>query len=219
MKKIYLILFFFLSSARMVLSQEQPRNFNSILQSYYLYKDKDLVEKTVDFVNHTTMDVQKLTPIFTGFFGALYDENDLIKKAMGENIVNIKNIEIRKLLSDIGHIDIDSLYRTAARNTIYNDMNWSSYFSSGKTKYLDHIISNIPYVDERSDVNLFLAGATAKWSLCSNARQHATVKQYLISLGDKNKHVIDILNHEPGYFREQMIGIIKEQKAKGLWNQ
>lgn len=97
-------------------------------------------------------------------------------------------------------------------------MNWSSFFATGNTKYLDHIISHIPYSENRTDVNLFLAGVTAKWSLCSNSRQHVAVNKYLNLLKDKNPLLKEILENEPQYFREMLIRILKKQRESGIWN-
>ena len=198
--------------------QSSERNFSKILQTYYLYKDKDLVEKTFDFVNHSTMSYKRLEPILTGFFGALFLYDKDVKKSFVENIDKIEKPDIKELLMTLSSLDIDTIYSKTKITTEYNDMNWASYFATGNVKYIDNIISNVHYENERTDINLFLAGASAKWSLCSNANQDKLVKKYLESLKDKNENIKEILNQEPQYFKDKMVEILKEQKSKGIWN-
>ena len=100
----------------------------------------------------------------------------------------------------------------------YNDINWAAYFASGNTDYLDNILKNTPYDLEREDLNLFMTGFSAKWSLCSNARQDKNVKAYLESVEEGEKYPIaEILEKEPYEFREKAIQVVKEQREKGVW--
>jgi len=96
-------------------------------------------------------------------------------------------------------------------------MNWSSYFATGDVKYLKKIISDIQLADDRKDMNLFLTGITARWSLCSNAKEDKKVKDYLFTLKDKSPVIGDILKKEPEEFNQEMVDVLKEQRAKGIW--
>jgi len=198
--------------------QSSERNFSNILQTYYLYKDKDLVDKTIDFVNHSPMSYKRLEPILTGFFGALFLYDKDVKKSFVSNFDKIEKPDIKELLVTLSSSNIDTLYSKTKITPEYNDMNWASYFATGNVKYIDNIISKVPYENERTDINLFLAGASAKWSLCSNASQDKLVKKHLNSLKDKNKNIKDILQEDPQYFKDKMVEILKEQKSKGIWN-
>ncbi len=218
MKKACVIIVLFLSSVHTAIGQDDNRNFGDILQSYHLVKDKDLIEKTIDFTNNTDMQQSNLEPILTGFFGALFLQDESIKKKILANVKQIKNLDIQKLFLHIASLNIDSVYFKAAIDPSYNDMNWSSYFATGQTKYLGHIIANIQHSENRVDQKMFLAGATAKWSLCSNAKKHPAVKEYLTSLPDKKGRIAELLNNDQVYFREQVINVIKAQRAKGIWN-
>lgn len=198
--------------------QTNNRNFGAILQSYYLYKDKDVVEKTVDFINNTTMDYNRLNPILTGFFGALFLNDTILKSKLIFNLNKVQKADIKRLLTELSFSNIDSFYSKSKITTDFNDMNWASFFATGNKKYLDNIISNIPYAENRSDINLFLTGASAKWSLCSNSKQDKVVKNYLTSLQNNNKAIKEILNQGQQYFREETVNILKKQKEKGIWN-
>lgn len=198
--------------------QTTERNFSNILQNYYVYKDKDLVDKTIDFVNHSTITYQKIEPILSGFFGALFLSDKEVKKSFESNFDKIEKQEIRKLMMILSTSNRDTLYSKTKVTTEFNDRNWASYFATGNLKYIDNIIANVPYENERTDLSLFLAGASAKWSLCSNAKQDELVKKYLTGLKDKNENIKEILQEDPQYFKNKMVQIIKEQRLKGIWN-
>lgn len=198
--------------------QTTERNFSNILQNYYVYKDKDLVDKTIDFVNHSTITYQKIEPILSGFFGALFLSDKEVKKSFESHFDKIEKQEIRKLMMILSASNRDTLYSKTKVTTEYNDRNWASYFATGNLKCIDNIIANVPYENERTDLSLFLAGASAKWSLCSNAKQDELVKKYLTGLKDKNENSKEILQEDPQYFKNKMVQIIKEQRLKGIWN-
>lgn len=199
--------------------QTNERNFSKISQTYYLYQDKDLVEKTIDFINKSPIAYERLEMILTGFFGALFTSNIDIKKSFVSKFEKIEKNEIKELLINLSTSNIDTIYSKTKMSTKYNDMNWASFLATGNKKFVDNVISNIKHAEERIDVNLFLVGATAKWSLCSNSKQHKQVENYLRSLQSKNEKLKEILEQEPQYFRDNITEIIKEQRLKGLWNQ
>lgn len=197
--------------------QETQRSFSDILQTYYLYKDKDLIEKTVDMLNSPKTEYKRFEPLLTGFYGALFSIDTIVRNSFASNISNLVNPDFKKLFKYLITSNIDSIYSKASLSPEYNDMNWASFFATGDVKFLDKIISNISLAENRIDRNLFLTGASAKWSLCSNARQDKRVKEHLAGLKE-NKNINEILEKDPQEFRQEMIDIIKEQRAKGLWN-
>ncbi|GGZ66380.1 hypothetical protein [Mesonia mobilis] len=216
-KLISIILFiFFLNKPSY--GQSSERDFSKILHTYYLYKDKDLVDKTIDYINNSPTTYENLESILKGFFGALFLSDESVKKSFNENFDRIENSDFKELLESLNSSNIDTIYSKAKITADYNDMNWASYFATGNLKYLDNIISNISYDNEREDIVLFLAGASAKWSLCSNANQDEVVKKYLESLKDKNENIKEILDNDPRYFKNKTVEIIKTQKSKGVWN-
>ena len=220
MKKIKIILIsvLALSFSNFSFGQTNDRNFGEILQSYYLYRDKDIIEKTIDFINNTKMDYNSLNPILTGFFGALFLNDTILKSTFNSNLNKVEKTDIKRLLTSLSSANIDSIYSKSKITAAFNDMNWSSFFATGNKKYLDNIISNIPYAENRSDINLFLAGASAKWSLCSNSKQDKVVKNYLTTLQNNNKVIKEILSKDQQDYREEMVNILRKQKEKGIWN-
>jgi hypothetical protein len=198
-------------------SSGQERTFSDILQTYYLYKDKDLVEKTIQMLNSPQTEYKRFEPLLTGFYGALFSIDTVTKNSFNSNLNRFANADFKKLFIHLSSSNIDSIYSKTPLSPEYNDMNWASFFATGDVKFLNKIIANISHAEDRVDRNLFLTGASAKWSLCSNARQDKRVKEHLDGLKE-NKTVQEILNKHPQEFRQEMIDIIKGQRAKGLWN-
>ncbi len=60
-----------------------------------------------------------------------------------------------------------------------NDSYWGAFFASGNPAYLRKLVDQLRYFDERDDLALFMAGASAKWSLASNAESHVIVRSTL----------------------------------------
>ena len=204
--------------SNLIYGQDSQRDFSEILQTYYLHKDKDLVEKTIEFVNNPKADYKRLEPILTGFFGALFSADSVIRNELYTNADKFKTQEIKHLFSFLNATDIDSIYSKTPLTPAFNDMNWSSYFATGNVKFLDKIISNISLAENRIDRNLFLTGASAKWSLSSNAKQDKQVKEHLVNQKENKKAIKEILKKEPQEFKQEMKDVIAEQRAKGLWN-
>jgi hypothetical protein len=213
-----IILFGTVWFSNLAYGQDSQRDFSEIMQTYYLHQDKDIVEKTIEFVNNPKADYKRLEPILTGFFGALFSSDTTVRSGFLKNSDKFQNIDFKQLFIFLNATNIDSIYSKTPLTPAFNDMNWSSYFATGNVKFLDRIISNIPLAENRIDRNLFLTGASAKWSLCSNARQDKQVKEHLSNQKDNKKVIKEILKKEPQEFKQEMKDIIAEQRGKGLWN-
>lgn len=199
--------------------QDNQRSFSEMLQTYYSHKDKNLIERTIDELNKPKTEFKRLKPIITGFFGALFSTDTIVRNKFNSNLNKINNEDFKELFKYLINTNIDTIYTKTPLSPEFNDMNWASFFSTGDVKYIDNIISNISLAENRIDRNLFLTGASAKWSLCSNAIQNEQVKKHLEKVKNNNKLIKEILKKEPQEFKQEMIDILKEQIAKGLWTE
>lgn len=197
-------------------AQDGEAEYGNMLQTYYSQNDPDLVGKTVAFVNTTSMPYQRLAPMLQGFFGALFQQNSALQTTFYARLAEVKPPEYQQLFQRIRRTNLDSLYAQIRPTPQLNDMNWASYFATGNTKYLDNLLHNAQYYAERKDLVLFVTGSSAMWSLSSNARQHPAVQAYLAKAKSKNAALA--LKKEPGYFREEMAEIVRQQRAKGVWD-
>ena len=104
----------------------------------------------------------------------------------------------------------DTILNWPFHSPAVNDMRWGAFFASGDTTYLSRLASELPLCENRDSLMLFLTGATAKWSLCSNARQYFEVKHYLQGYLEHatnalRPHLEEILTKSPSEMRKQMM--------------
>lgn len=55
------------------------------------------------------------------------------------------------------------------------DALWGKFMATGDSSLVERIITTLPWVDVKGDVNRLLVGGAARWSLTSNAVQHKQV--------------------------------------------
>ena len=80
----------------------------------------------------------------------------------------------------------------------------------------------MPYFDEREDEVLFFAGATAKWSLASNARTdplvRSTIEKAKARANARQQELInEVLNEDPDRIKEELKEIVQRQREAGKW--
>lgn len=75
------------------------------------------------------------------------------------------------------------------------DALWGKFMATGDSAPVERIITALPWVDVKGDVNRLLVGGSARWSLISNAVQHKRVKEICeASLKTANAEVASKLN-------------------------
>jgi hypothetical protein len=112
--------------------------------------------------------------------------------------------------------------RLEGRSPEMNNRYWGAFFASGNALYIKRLLDLVPFAEERNDFNLWATGASAKWSLASNARQHVHV--HVILEEEKNRadkrtqELIDeLLTRDPARIGQEMADIYAKQKAAGKW--
>jgi hypothetical protein len=212
MKKVFLIFMFAALIANVVIAQD----LSNILQTYYLTKPDHLLETTIAFVNSPQVE-SEMQFMFLGFYGALFSVDTMARNEFRANLERIEQDDIREYFRRLLTFNIDSLYEEAKYSALYNDLNWASFFATGHLKYIDNILKVAEHDSERKDLNLYLAGSSAKWSLCSNALQDKNVKQYLVSIKCTNPLIKNILSKKPEQHYNETVKVLKTQKKKGVW--
>ena len=103
-----------------------------------------------------------------------------------------------------------------------NDVYWGAFLASGNPQYVKKLLALVPFAAERNDFNLWSAGASAKWSLASNARQHALVRSILerekLTADKRTQDIIgEVLQRDPERIRQEMAAIYLRQQRLGRW--
>ncbi|MBV9155893.1 MAG: hypothetical protein JO097_06505 [Acidobacteriaceae bacterium] len=103
-----------------------------------------------------------------------------------------------------------------------NDGWWAAFFASGNPRFVDKIVDQLQYFDERTDEMLFFAGATAKWSLASNARTHSLVQSAIekakaTTISRKQELLDEVLKKDPARIKQEISEIVQRQREAGKW--
>ncbi|MBP7584483.1 MAG: hypothetical protein KBA61_10640 [Spirochaetes bacterium] len=198
---------------------DTPQDFSVFVHGYYLSPRPGLVASAIEHYGSTYAANKSSLPPMIAFFNRIFSDNPG-SRAEWKKVIDRQAPELREqLLSALGTGAADFLAGKKISPSL-NDMHWGAYFASGEEKYLDGILHVTRHGAERKDLNLFLTGFSAKWSLCSNARQHEKVLKYLLKEQNKQEYrdtVSEILNTEPEVMRKKAIDVISAQKAKGVW--
>jgi hypothetical protein len=101
------------------------------------------------------------------------DNKDMLTSLGKDGSAGFQNY-VHDLLAD--HRPPD-LIHDEIRNAGFLDALWASFFASGDERYVKRIISALPLVQEKGDVQRMLIGGAARWSLASNAYQHPKVME------------------------------------------
>ncbi|MCG7871828.1 MAG: hypothetical protein JAZ11_06960 [Candidatus Thiodiazotropha lotti] len=84
------------------------------------------------------------------------------------------------------------------------DMLWGAFQATGDTKYIDRIITVLPYVNVKGDTARLLTGGAAQWSLTSNAVQHDIVYD----------HCNMVLDKQPDEIKQELTEILESAKKQ-----
>jgi hypothetical protein len=195
---------------------------NKRLTYFYQQADSNSL-KDILFTLRTDRQLRESFPptAFIGFCtGILLSQSANSKVVAGELEKHKQDSKMFEFILTLGQTK-DTLRNWREHSAEVNDMMWSAYFGTGDTKYLDRLLSETQFIEREDSLNLMLAAGSAMWSLSSNARQHPSIGEYLRAkiptVDDKTKTVLnEILNRDPGYFREQMVARIKDMKSRGL---
>ena len=104
-----------------------------------------------------------------------------------------------------------------------NDEYWSAFFATGNPKFIDRLVDQLRYFDERNDEDLFFVGGTAKWSLASNAQTQPEVRLDLEKAKPKadkrtQELITQLLNEDQARIKQEISDIIRTQREAGKWN-
>lgn len=201
-------------------------DFDNFVQHYYLQPQPGLVLPAIEFAGTSrlfTKHEEFALPV-TAFFSALFSKYpesiDGWKKSVEQQDAQTQTY----LLKAVGNTP-RQLAAQANSGMARNDIYWFAFFADGDTSYLDEIIAQLKYLDERKDFALFLTAATAEWSLTSNSKEHLLVRS---TLETYKRNCVDeimcsvfdkILTQSPAQIEAEHRKIISAQQKKGLWQQ
>ena len=190
-------------------------------QTYYQVPRPEMIG-TLIYVLHATALFHRANaiPPYIGFFSEVFAVNPdrapewralIARQAHPTKGVLEWALSVSK---DGGVIAIDG------RSAALNDMYWGAFFASGNAKFLNKLVEQLRFIDERDNLELFLLGGVSKWSLASNAQSHAKVRAVLeaaqMTADRRTREIIaDVLNTDPVRIRQEVNDISKRWGVGG----
>ena len=220
MKNIFHIILVLVSTT-ILFAQNRAPNYSKDMQEYFMdpkYSNLCKIMKLYDEDEEIKNNPSRQMPIM-GYFCVAFSNIKIDSVDLREQISNkySKN-ELIQQCYEMSQ-DIETILTIDKHEAGMNDFYWGAFFASGEQKYIERIASELKYVKEKDFLMLYLAGSSAKWSLCSNSKQYPLVKKHLLVIREKEtddvREQIDLLlKMEPGAVKEEMINDVKEYKKK-----
>ncbi|MBI2417966.1 MAG: hypothetical protein HYV28_08700 [Ignavibacteriales bacterium] len=216
MKHVLLIVVFFIISTALQAQESLAMlQFSKSLQSYFVDPNFDeLKDLALEFKDIAAFKDPANQPGPMGFFYAAFKSVEdtvalraFINSECAGNELLVK--AFTEARSDNNILNIN------AHDPNLNDFYWGAFFGSGGKEYIERITFELDNMRDRINADLYLAAASAKWSLCLNAQRFALVRQHLQEIktdaAPSVKREIDsLLTMKPGEIKEEMIKVLKE---------
>lgn len=198
---------------------DSPADVDRLVTGYYLSPQPDAVGPLLTYLDESGMlearadarapligfvaEVVAQNPDRVEEWEALASEFDLPTRE-----VLVRGLQLGRAPERLSELD---------RSPATNDILWGAYFASGKEDYLLALIERALWAAGQKDVALFLTGASAAWSLSSNARQHEAVRLFLEqerdgSIGLRREMLNDVLTLEPADFQRNMRQVLERRR-------
>ncbi len=201
-------------------------DLNNFVLHYYLHPQPELVIPAIEYAGTIRLFTkhEELALPVTAFFSVLFS---MYQESIDEwkKSVDQQDTQTQKFLIKAMGNTPRQLAAQENSGMARNDIFWFAFFANGDTSYLDEIIGQLKYLEERKDFGLFLTAATAEWSLTSNSKNHllvkATLETYKRNCVEENMCLIfdKILTQSPAQIEAEHREIISAQQKKGLWRQ
>jgi hypothetical protein len=200
-----------------------PDDFDAFVNKYYLQPQPDRIGSAIETLSSSgVLRIPEAVESITAFFSEVFGMNPT-RVAEWQQVIDkappITRVVLGRALS---WSRTGGVLQLEGRSPEMNNRYWGAFFASGNALYVKKLLDLVPFAEERNDFNLWAPGASAKWSLASNARQHVHV--HVILEEEKNRadkrtqELIDeLLSRDPARIGQEMADIYAKQKAAGKW--
>jgi len=191
------------------------------LHRYYLEPHPELVASAIEYIGRRRiLENEGAAAAVVAFFAEVFSRN-ATRVAEWTAILDRQPRKVRAALGRSVSFasDPSALLDEEPVSPQRNDMCWGAFFASGDQRYLLQLIRQLALMDERDDLGRFLVGASAKWSLASNAESHPVVKEAIeaarATASDTVLRQLDeILAKTPQEIRQEVNALVGERRRK-----
>ncbi len=195
---------------------------SEFMQTYYLHPQPDRIAEVIDALSPSGFVKPTNEFAAVGFFSEVFAAN--LNRVPEWQIHIVKQDDRTKAILEraVSVSKTGGLLNNPGHSPQLNDGWWAAFFASGNPKFVEKIIDQLQYCDERKDQLLFFSGATAKWSLASNARSNplvrSTVENAKTTASAHQRELInEVLNEDPALIKQEIKEIIQTQRQAGKW--
>jgi hypothetical protein len=196
-------------------------DLEKLTTNYYRQPNPGLVTQAIAFIGATRLPENAAPPI-TGFFSEVFRDNPDRMVEWKAAIAELNSVTRSFFGTVVGLSEQGGVLSLKDQSAAMNDMCWGAFFATGRAEFVDRIVDRVKDFDERNDQQVFLVGATALWSLSSNAQIHDRVRTALeTSKAQRDARtatlVAELLAQGPARIGERARDIIVAQRAAGKW--
>lgn len=192
------------------------------IQSFYQKPSSlklETIIKSIDSDKEFAQNMSGRSPIL-GFFATAFTMYSNEQNKFTDIIRNLSNCKgLMQSAMDLSKTK-DTILNWQNHSPETNDLLWGGFFASGDSRYLKRLATETTFSSDTTSLVLYLAGSTAKWSLCANSRNYAEVKSFLEGYSkeapeDVRSNITEILRSTPGRLKELMTdGLARFKKTK-----
>ena len=200
-----------------------PEDLDRFMNKYYLQPRPDrIADAMVMLTTSGVLQIPEAVGPITGFFSEVFLTTPSRMSEWKSVIDRQPGFAKSVLDSAVSLSKAGGVLQLAGQLPQMNDFYWGAFFASGNPLYVKKLLELAAFSTRQDDFNVWMIGATAKWSLASNSRQHALVHSILEEeklTSDKGKQdlVDDILKRDPRRIRQEMVDFRNKQIRSGKW--
>ena len=200
-----------------------PEDLDRFMNKYYLAPQPDrIADAMLMLTTSGVLQIPEAVGPITGFFSEVLLTTPA-RASEWQSVIAKQGGFARSVLdSAMSWSKQGGALKLPGRSGQMNDIYWGAFFASGNPVYVKKLLEIAAFAEERNDFNLWTIGATAKWSLASNSRQHPVVHSILEDAkGSADKPtqdlIDDILKRDPARMRREMFEFRDRQIRAGKW--
>jgi len=210
-------------AAQQVPSFQTMNEVDHFTSFYYQHPQPELIPDLFSALHATGVtDRPNAAPPFIGFFAEVFAANPG-RATEWEALIAHQDIATRRLLyRALSLSKAGGVLNLEGHSTQLNDMYWGAFGATGRIVFLQKLVDQLRYCDERENEELFFVGVTAKWSLASNAQSdslvHATLLGQTLTTDQRTRALVDELIREgPARIKQQIADFVRQQREAGKW--